>query len=153
MTWSYQTSGIANSSLMKVRLMIGDTDANRQQLQDEEINWVLGNETSPTLAAAACADLLAGKYSFLVNTENLSLKLSAASRQLHYQTLADRLRKGGAGEIPGDAIITSAEMYVGGQSVSAKADLNADSDNRETDFSLGMDDSPWTSTTAASGVF
>jgi hypothetical protein len=151
LTWSYNNAGLANSAKDRVRLLIGDTDDSRQQLQDEEIAYVLTQQTSTTLAAAACCDLLVAKYAFLVNTENGSLRLSAAARHKHYENLADRLRAGGAGEVPGDATVHAAEMYVGGSSVASKDDFGADSDFVQPPFRLGQDDHPeaW-DTTAAS---
>lgn len=142
MTWSYNNAGLANSAKDRVRLLIGDTDDSRQQLQDEEIAYVLTQQTSTTLAAAACADLLCAKYAFLVNTENGSLRLSAAARHKHYQDLADRLRAGGAGEIPGDATVHDARIYVGGTSISDKDNILGDSDTVQPAFRLGQDDHP-----------
>ncbi len=139
MSWSYSSSSLGLSK-NKVRLFIGDTDSAREQLADEEISYVLTVETSPTLAAASCCDLLAAKYSFMCNTENGALKVSAAARMQHYIDLADRLRKGGAGEIPGDAVVVAATMYVGGSSVAAKEAIYADTDNVSTPFQIGQDD-------------
>lgn len=146
MTWTY-TAGLLSlstttASLMKVRFMSGDTDTTRQQLTDEEIYGVLTYQTSPTLAAATACDALAAKYSFLCNVENGSLRISAAARMKHYQDLADRLRAGGAGDVPGDPNITEATMSVGGTSVSAKDTLASNSDNIGTPFRLGQDDMP-----------
>lgn len=142
MAWSYNPASLSTSDRDKVRLFIGDTDSQREQMQNEEIDYVLTVETSPTLAAAACCDLLAAKYSFQMNTENGSLRISAASRMQHYMDLADRLRKGGAGTIPGDATIINAEMYVGGASKDAKQTLLDDEDNYAGPFRLGQDDNP-----------
>lgn len=142
MTWTYNTAGLASSPKDRVRLLIGDTDDSRQQLQDEEIAYVLTQQTSTTLAAAACCDLLAAKYSFLVNTENGSLRLSAAARHQHYIRLADRLRAGGAGEIPGDSTVHDARIYVGGTSEAVKETITGDSDNILAPVKIGQDDHP-----------
>lgn len=142
MTWTYNAAALSTSDRAKVRLMIGDTDSSRQQLQDEEIDYVLTQETSPTLAAAACCDLLAAKYAYLVNTENSELRVSAAARFKHYQDLADRLREGGAGTIPLDGSLTLADMYVGGASRSDKQALAENSDIVQPSFSIGQDDFP-----------
>ena len=142
MVWSYNTANLASSDLYKVRLMVGDTDSTRQQFQDEEISYALTVETSPTLAAAAVCDLLAAKYSFLVNTENGSLRVSAAARWTHYRDLADRLRKGGAGNMPGDAKVINATMYVGGSSKDAKQAIYDDNDAEVGPFRMAADDHP-----------
>jgi hypothetical protein len=153
MTWTYNASGLANSQKDRVRLNIGDTDESRQQMQDEEIAYVLTQETSTTLAAAACCDMLAAKYSFQMNTENGALKVSAEKRMEHYQKLADRLRKGGDGEVPGDAVVVDATMYVGGTSKAAKDEIFQDSDAVWGSFKLGQDDHPDATVSTASGYF
>lgn len=150
MTWSYSASSLGMDK-NRVRLLLGDTDTSVQQLQDEEITYVLGYETSPALAAAACADLLAAKYAIQVNTENGSLKVAASARMNHFADLADRLRKGGAGFIPGDPVVIQATMYVGGASQEAKDAITADSDNLYGPFRIGQDDYP--GDTSASSVF
>lgn len=143
MTWSYSASSLGDD-VNKVRLIIGDTDTNRQQLQDEEISFVLTNEAVVTYAAAACCDLLAAKYGFQVNTENSELRVSAAARHKHYQDLADRLRALGGGDIPGGegGGMPVVDMYAGGALKSEKDDLINDSDVMEPAFALGQDDNP-----------
>lgn len=153
MSWSYNTSLLSSSTRTKVRLIIGDTDITRQLLQDEEIDYVITAESVATTAAAVCCDLLAAKYAFLCNTDNGELRISAAARHKHYQDLADRLRKGPAGDVPGDGAAQLATMYVGGQSISASAALDADSDNNPPNFSLGQDDHPNTSFSSTTGGF
>lgn len=142
MTFIYNTAGLATSQKDRVRLLIGDTDDTRQQLQDEEISYVLTQQPSTTLAAASCCDLLAAKYSFLVNTENGSLRVSAAARHKHYLALADRLRAGGAGEMPGDSTVHDARIYVGGTSQATKDTITDDSDAVIAPFRIGQDDHP-----------
>lgn len=149
-TTGFLTSSGATASLYKVRLMVGDTDTTRQQLQDEEIYYFINYQSSPTLAAAAACDALAAKYSFQINTMNSQLRVSAAARMQHYMDLADRLRAGGAGDIPGDPNIIEATMSVGGSSVSAKDDIFSDSDSVQPSFRLGQDDMPGVSSATAS---
>lgn len=155
MTFSYSpgflTASGTTASLYKCRLMTGDTDTTRQQLQDEEYFYFINYQSSPTLAAAAACDALAAKYSFQCNTENASLRISAAARMKHYMDLADRLRAGGAGDIPGDPNIIEATMYVGGASVAAKDSIFGDSDVVQPAFRVGQDDMP--GVTSASGSF
>lgn len=143
MTWTYNAASLSASDLYKVRLAIGDTDSTRQQLQDEEIQFVLDTETIVTLAAAACCDMLAAKYGFQVNTENSELRVSAAARHKHYLELADRLRRF-PGDIPGGTGggTYEASAYAGGTSVAAKEDLEADTDLVPSSFSVGQDDNP-----------
>lgn len=139
MTWTYSSASLGLSR-NKVRLMIGDVDTTRQQLDDAEIDFVLTTETSPTLAAAVCAEMLSARYTFQTDTTNGALSVAASKRASAYQKLADRLRRGGAGDIPGDPQAIMATMYVGGQSRTAVAALGQNSDNIAPNFSLGMDD-------------
>lgn len=152
MAFSYNDNNLATNAKNRVRLLIGDTDATRQQLQDEEINYVLTQQTSTTLAAAACCDILAAKYSFFVNTENGSLRVSAAARHRHYLTMADRLRAGGAGEVPGDSVVHDARIYVGGTSQATKDTITADADAVVAPVRIGQDDHPETATDGADGT-
>jgi hypothetical protein len=129
--------------MYKVRLLIGDTDSARQQLQDEEIDWVLTEQAVVTYAAAACAEMLASKYAFLVNTEVSELRVSAAARHKHYLELAERLRKA-AGSLPGGdgTGVALATMYAGGVNRSEKDTLDDDTNLVRPTFGLGQDDHP-----------
>lgn len=153
MTWTYipqlLTSTATPASLMRVRLLIGDTDTNRQQLQDEEVYFVLGEQTAINYAAADCADLLSAKYAFLVNTENSELRISAAARHKHYMDLAKRLRSNGPGSTPGgeSAGAILAGGYGGGISDLANEALRDNSDNILPSAAVGQDDYPGTATT------
>lgn len=152
MTWTYSTSFLSavssiTANLMRVRLLVGDTDTSRQQLQDEEIYWPLSSIEGLNYAAATVAEILASKYAFQVNTENSELRISAAARHKQYMALADRLRAGGPGSLPGiDGGVPLGAVYVGG---AVQADVDALSDNdsyREPSFAVGMDDLPGTQT-------
>lgn len=150
MTWTYTTawlSGASSSttSMTQVRLLIGDTDVTRQQLQDEEILFVLTAQPTVNYAAADCADLLSAKYAFLVSSENSELRITAAARHKHYADLAGRLRKNGPGTTPGGegAGLYLAGVYAGGTSRRANEALD-NGDNVASPFSVGMDDLPAT---------
>jgi len=146
MTWTYSlslltTSGVT-SQMHRVRLLIGDTDSSRQQLQDEEIYFTLSQQTATNYAAADCADLLSAKYAFQVNTENSELRISAAARHKHYADLAKRLRSAGPGETPSGvgAGVVVAEPFAGGISVTQNENTASDSDNVLPPFAVGQDD-------------
>lgn len=159
MTWTYipqlLTSTATTASLMKVRLLIGDTDTTRQQLQDEEIYFVLGEQTAINYASADCADLLSAKYAFLVNTENSELRVSAAARHKQYADLAKRLRANGPGSTPGGeaAGANLATGYAGGISRVANEALDADTDNVLPSVGIGQDDFPGTASSDADDYF
>jgi hypothetical protein len=148
MTWSYNAAALATTTastdMTKVRLFIGDTDTDDQQLQDEEISYILTAQPIISYAAADCADLLAAKYSRQVTTQNGMLRVTASLRQEQYAALAKRLRSNGAGDTPGGvsggAIL--AEAYVGGIDVTARNALLDDSDNVLPSVGVGQDDFP-----------
>lgn len=136
---------------MKIRFMTGDTDSTRVQALDEEIYGVLTYEPSPAYAAAIVADALAAKYSFQVSTVNGSMRIAAEHRMSHYMKLADRLRAGGPGDVPGDPNLNLSTMSVQGTSIAAKDAILSDSDNVQNVFKLGQDDHPDTGSSGTVG--
>ena len=101
MAWSYDATNLGTSTLAErinsVRLLVGDTDTNDQQVQNEEVTFAL-NQTSDNVyyAAAWCARSIAAQYSRRV-TQNLSGALSAdySDLQEHYTSLAETLEHQG----------------------------------------------------------
>jgi hypothetical protein len=150
MTWTFDPTQLSaassvTASLAKVRVMIGDTDTTWQLLSDEIIYFTLTNQSSPTLAAATACDFVAASFLRQCNTENSALRVSAAARHKHYLEMADRLRKGGPGEVPQDGGLVLADMYVGGAEHAA-VDALKDNDSRvQPLFSVGEHDIPDTS--------
>lgn len=74
MAWSYDETDLNTATnsgrLNTVRLLIGDTDPDDQQLQDEEIDFALSENGDNVYAAGAFScRLLATKYSRLVDTQ------------------------------------------------------------------------------------
>jgi hypothetical protein len=130
--------------MTQVRLLVGDTMSTDQQLQDEEIYFILGYQTTTNYAAADCADLISAKYARQINTENSLLRVSAAARHKHYADLAVRLRKNGPGVVPGgeNAGLLLGEVYAGGTSHLANEALIDDADNVVSDVAKGLDDYP-----------
>lgn len=144
MTFTYNAAALAFSPRNRVRLLIGDTNTLDQQLQDEEIDFVLSVQTVLTYAAASSADLIAAKYARKVNTENSELRISAAAQHKHYLDLANRLRRDGPGLIPGGDGSGSqqAGLYVGG-AIRSQRDALAENDAYvDPVFALGQDDYP-----------
>jgi hypothetical protein len=150
MTWSYNpvlltsTSSTELRQVMKVRLLVGDTDSDNQQIQNEEIAFILQNQSAVNYAAADCADILAAKYSYLVTTQNSELKITASQRQDQYAALAKRLRSGGPGDTPSgpSAGVVLAAGYAGGISVTDNETYTTDTDNVLPSFKIGQDDHP-----------
>ena len=101
MAWSYDATNLGTASaaerINSVRLLVGDTDTNDQQVQNEEVTFAL-NQTSDNVyyAAAWCARSIAAQYSRRV-TQNLSGALSAdySDLQDHYTSLAETLEHQG----------------------------------------------------------
>jgi hypothetical protein len=92
MTWTYNSASIG-TDLAKVRLQIGDTDTNDQQLTDEEIQFFIDTEQTIYMAAYRCALALVAEYARKVDKEMGDLKLLAAQRHRHYLRLAEQLIK------------------------------------------------------------
>jgi len=101
MAWSYDATNLGTASeaerINSVRLLVGDTDTNDQQVQNEEITFAL-NQTNDNVyyAAAWAARSIAAQYSRRV-TQNLSGALSAdySDLQDHYTSLAETLEHQG----------------------------------------------------------
>ena len=72
--WTYDTGNLAtvdeDGRKNIVRLLIGDTDINDPQLQDEEILFALrSNKDNPNVAAIFAINAIISKYARLVNIE------------------------------------------------------------------------------------
>jgi hypothetical protein len=97
MAWSYDVTDLdtstASGRLNTVRLLIGDTDTNDQQVQNEEIAFALSESGDNVYYAAAwAARAISSKYSRLVTTKldgALSSEYSDLAKQ--YKTLSDDL--------------------------------------------------------------
>ena len=97
MAWSYDEGNLNTDDtlgrLNAVRLLIGDTDTNDQQVQDEEIVFGLAQANNNVYSAGAwVCRTIAAKYSRNVDSEiSGALKESASQLQDHYNSLADNL--------------------------------------------------------------
>ena len=72
--WTYDTGNLntvdEDGRKNIVRLLIGDTDSNDPQLQDEEILFALSsNKDNPNVAAIFAVNAIISKYARLVNIE------------------------------------------------------------------------------------
>jgi hypothetical protein len=132
MTWSYNIA----TDIGKVRFAVGDTDTTDQQLQDEEINYLLTSFGSVAGAAVAAARAIAAKYARLVSSSVESVSESAEQRYAHYTQLAAQLAANAAGGA------SSPLPYVGGISVSAVEARETNTDRVQNDFVSGMFDNP-----------
>jgi hypothetical protein len=125
MAWTY-TGDPASSNRDAVRFAIGDTDAGDQQVQDAEIDYLLGLYPNPLIAGAHACRRLAAKYARQVSKAVGSASLQASDRMRHYADLAELLlaeATGGAGAGSGLTV------YAGGLSEAEK-----ESDREDTDL-------------------
>lgn len=135
MTWSYDTALTADKDV--VRLLIGDTDTNDQQLSDEEILYFLTQETDPYLAAARAARSLQSKFARMVDTKVESVSKSYSQKSLAYGALAeDLVRQAGSTSIPSPG--------VSGVSVSDMKSKRSETDRPREKFWMGRFDNPET---------
>lgn len=126
MSWTYSGNPAA-SALDEIRFLIGDTDANNQILQDEEIlyeaNLVSGG-SPPTngnfLAAALCAEGVQSKVSRYADKSVGDLHISYNNQVRQYATLAVALRR--------RATLAGVTIYSGGESKADKEANRTDTD-------------------------
>ena len=129
-------------TLMRIRLVLGDTNSAAPLLQDEEIYYAASGRTAVNFIAADLADALAARYAGQVNTENSELRVSAAARHKQYFALADRLRKNGPGNFAGgsgDGMIL-AEGFFGGVVATTNEAVLSDDNVVKSDVYVGLDD-------------
>lgn len=130
MSWTY-SGNPSKSDRDAVRFWIGDTDENSQQLADEEIDYLLAQESTAKGAAAEAAYALAAKYARLVTQSVGDLSISYGERQQHYRDLAARLSTDDLrGIVP----------YAGGIEVSDRETREADTTLTEPAFKMGLMD-------------
>lgn len=107
MTWSYDETSLGTSTaserLNSVRFLVGDTDTNDQQVQNEEITFALNqNGDNIYYSASFVARTIASKYARYVDTDlDGQLSESYSDLQEHYKSLANTLdyqgKKAGGG--------------------------------------------------------
>ena len=134
MAWSYDETDLgtdtASGRLNSVRLLVGDTDTNDQQAQNEEILFALAqNNDNIYYAAAWIARTVSGQYARKVNT-SLDGALSADYSDLagQYKKLAEDLEYQGkkAGAVVG--------IKAGGISISTIKSVRQNTDRTEGTF-------------------
>lgn len=97
MTFTYGLSPGTSTAAERrdaVRYLVGDTDSNDPQVEDEEITFALSEaDDGIYLAAAITARAIAGKYARRVDTDFEGVSTAYSDRQKHYQALAVKLEK------------------------------------------------------------
>ena len=142
MAWSYDPTDLdtstASGRLNSVRLLVGDTDTNDQQVQNEEITFAL-SETGNSIyyAWAWVARAIANKYARQVNID-LDGQLSADYSDLatNYSKLADRL------EYQGKKTSGAMGMVAGGLSRADMEAVRSNTDRVQPSFRRDQFDNP-----------
>jgi len=130
MTWTY-SGNPADSDRDKVRFLVFDTDTNEQLLSNEEIAWLLSEQTNVYLAAANAAEAIAAKFAKDITRSAVGLSANVGNRAQFYLELAEKLR---------NQVGTTnkrAEVFAGGLSISGKDSLDSDSDAIQPGFKIG----------------
>jgi hypothetical protein len=122
-----------------VRILIGDTDDSNQLLDDDQLPLICAGFNSSTLAAAACADAIAAKFSRSVTFSVEGLSIQNSQKAANYRALAQRLRA--------HAVLTDGSLgaSVLGVSKSAMDAVDENTDRTPSRFKVGMSDYPGTS--------
>lgn len=132
MSWTYDET-LLSEPLNHVRLLIGDTNANRPLLQDEEIDLFLQESDSPLAAARRAAGALAARAAQEVDKWVGDLKILASQRHRHYTLLEESLAK---------QAFRHAVPSAGGIRVSDKESMTGNDDLVSPYFFRGMHDNP-----------
>lgn len=143
MTWSYSVSDLLTNTKDQVRFLIGDTDTNDQQLQDEEINYTLAIRSSVWGASAVCCDSIASKASRRADTTTGELRtLYSGIAKAYFARAAMYESK--------SAELGGALPFAGGITVSGKQLAELDPDRIPSNFNIGMTDN-WNMPVAPAG--
>lgn len=137
MSWTYDPTNLITTTASGrkdiVRLIVGDTQTAEQQLQDEEIAYLLtSNDNSIFNASKRAVLALIAKFSREGDIWMGHTRVERSQRVRNYRTLLERLET--------DPTLLMASMFVGGVSVAANDALRSDSDFVQPSFSIGMDD-------------
>jgi len=99
MAWTYDPTDLDKSTaagrLNVVRFLVGDTESNKPQVQDEEINFGLSESQDDVYYAAIyISDSLIAKYARLVTTEiDGDLLVEYSDLLKNYRMLSDDLNR------------------------------------------------------------
>lgn len=112
MSWSYDAE--QGTTRDQVRFVIGDTNFKDQQIQDEELNFLLTANADNVMAAArgAVRHLIA-KYARGVDKWVGDLKTLASQRVDHYKALLEELEKSDGFSVVYVGVPTAGGVYEG----------------------------------------
>jgi hypothetical protein len=130
-------SGDPSDSLIdEVRFRIGDTDTDEEFLTDDEIAYLLGQESdNVSRAAVRGCKRIAAELSRQVNYRMHGVSVDAKDLAKQFRDLATELETEAA-------LLSVAEPFAGGISVADKQAREADSDRSTPSFKRGLHDHP-----------
>lgn len=140
MAWTYNSTPGTDTAAKRrdaVRLLVGDTNTNDQQLQDAEVEFALSQANDKIYSAAAiAARAIAGKYSRLVDTSFDTVKASYSQRRDQYLAIAEQMEK--QARSFGSLGVPAA----GGISLSDMDSVEEDPDRPQPAFKRGQHENP-----------
>lgn len=131
MAWSYDPLNV-DLARNRVRLLLGDTDPQDEQLQDEEIDLLIELHVTDEASAAAGARALAFRYARLSDKWVGDLKILASQKSRAYRELAEHLET--------QVSHVARPPFAGGIRVSQKESIELDTDLVQPHFRRGMFD-------------
>ncbi len=137
MTWTYDLSDLGTSEKDQIRLEVGDNNASRQLLADEEINHFIAVERNFWGAAARSCEAIGRKFFQNADSVRLgrALQLTFVKRGQQYMAMAAALRRKALGtQVP----------YVGGMFLSDKQAYDQNLDLLQPAFTRTMMTNPRT---------
>lgn len=133
MAWTYNLGQLATTPLYQVRYLVGDTQSNDPQVQDEEITFALSQRSSIFGAAAMVCRSLASQLSRTADTVDKDLRTTLSQRATAYARRA--------ADYEARAIARSGAMpYAGGLSIADKVLNEQNPDRVQPQFTTSMDD-------------
>lgn len=136
MSWSYNID--LSTDVDKVRVRIGDTNANNQLLSNEEITALLsafGSDIIQTVIGSIRA--IIAKLARDYDRSNVGMSVQRSQQVQHYKDLLEQFTGSGI-----EGINTRAGMFVGGLSQSTEESFDDDTDYKSPDLRRRMDDKP-----------
>jgi hypothetical protein len=131
MSWSYDAASLSDP-INEVRLFIGDTNENDQQLQNEEIQLFIDASSTTSGAAVMALRVLCSKYARYVDKWVGDLKILASQRYRAYKDQLAQMETGGGGIL--------GLPYAGGIRISDKCATEADTDLVKPSFARDLHD-------------
>jgi hypothetical protein len=126
-SWTY-SGDPSDSDRDAVRFLTGLTDSDDQRINDEELDWLLGqNDDDVFLTAAAAARAVGATYADQVDKTVGDLSLKYSQRADKFKELAAALDKQATSQV-GHPTLSSLLAYAGGISATDKKARSSDSD-------------------------